>query len=160
MEKQYYTLSFESPIGPLHLVSNETKLLEIGFGQKDSTTTEIPTILHEAAKQLGQYFQGTRTTFTVDYLLEGTSFQKTVWQALSTIAYGTTISYQQLAESIDNPKAFRAVGLANNRNKLAIIIPCHRVIGKDGSLVGYAGGLEIKQWLLQFEQDQQNQNIS
>ncbi len=102
-------------------------------------------------KQLDQYFIGERHQFELPLFIPGTQFQQQVWQCLTTIDYGTTSSYQQQAENLGNPKAIRAMASANGRNRLAIIIPCHRVIGKDGSLTGYAGGLERKQWLLDHE---------
>lgn len=98
-----------------------------------------------------EYFHGARKSFDVPYLLRGTAFQKNVWQALCRIPYGQTRSYRDIAESVGTPKACRAVGMANHRNPLMLLIPCHRVIGADGSLTGYAGGIELKQFLLQLE---------
>ena len=112
--------------------------------------TETP-LLKEAAKQLDEYFSGKRKVFDLPLKANGTEFQKKVWKALTIIPCGQTRSYEQIAIMIDKPKACRAVGLANNKNPIAIIIPCHRVIGKDGKLTGYAGGLELKQKLLELE---------
>ena len=109
-------------------------------------------ILQEASRQLAEYFAGQRKSFTLPYAMQGTRWQRSVWQALTRIPYGETRSYRQIAEQVGNPRAFRAVGMANNRNPLPILVPCHRVIGADGSLVGYASGVAIKQKLLQLEQ--------
>jgi len=112
--------------------------------------TETP-VIKKASKQLEEYFNGKRRTFDLPITLHGTDFQIKVWKALQTIPYGETRSYGQLAALIENPKASRAVGMANNKNPISIIIPCHRVIGHNGSLVGYAGGLNIKQKLIDLE---------
>lgn len=110
-------------------------------------------ILWKAKKQLDQYFSGERKKFDLPVVLVGTEFQKTVWKALETIPYGKTASYAELAEKIKNPKAIRALGTANGANSISVIIPCHRVIGKNGSMTGYAGGLAVKQYLLNLEQE-------
>ncbi len=102
-------------------------------------------------KQIEEYLQGTRQTFDINFRLDGTEFQKKVWNALLEIPYGETRSYKEIAEAIGNPKAVRAVGSANNKNPVLLLVPCHRVIGADGSLTGYAGGLEMKQYLLNLE---------
>ncbi|NCO45642.1 MAG: methylated-DNA--[protein]-cysteine S-methyltransferase, partial [Vibrio sp.] len=109
------------------------------------------TILINTIKQLDEYFSGKRTIFTLPLAAKGTEFQQSVWQALCKIPYGETWNYQQIAEAIGNPKAVRAVGLANGRNPISIIVPCHRVIGKSGKLTGYAGGLNRKASLLELE---------
>jgi O-6-methylguanine DNA methyltransferase len=111
---------------------------------------DIP-VLKDTAAQLSEYFAGTRNEFDVPLLMIGTPFQKIVWQELRSIPYGKTISYGELAQRIGNPNASRAVGLANGRNPISIIVPCHRVIGASGSLTGYGGGLERKKTLLDFE---------
>lgn len=108
-------------------------------------------IIKEAARQLQEYLDGNRTSFELPLNPQGTEFQKNVWKALCQIPYGETRSYKQVAEAIGNPKAPRAVGMANNKNPIMIIIPCHRVIGSNGSLIGYAGGLHIKERLLALE---------
>lgn len=145
-----------SKIGPLMLaghtrlericfpVNKEKKLPETGW-------IEDNTIFPDAVSQLAEYFEGRLTQFDLDLQPTGTTFQKRVWQAVLTIPYGTTATYGQIAEQIDNPKAFRAVGLANRSNPIPIIIPCHRVIGKNGKLTGFAGGIHIKQALLDLE---------
>jgi methylated-DNA-[protein]-cysteine S-methyltransferase len=107
--------------------------------------------LRETARQLGEYFAGRRRDFDLPLRLHGTEFQQRVWDMLKEIPYGATWSYGELAKRLDNPNASRAVGLANGRNPISILVPCHRVIGADGSLTGYGGGLERKQWLLAHE---------
>ena len=120
------------------------------FKKRCFQANETP-LIKKTAKQLGEYFDGKRKTFDLPLAPRGTEFQLTVWKALQTISCGKTCSYGQLAAMIGNPKASRAVGMANNRNPIAIIIPCHRVIGSDGSLTGYAGGLELKEKLILLE---------
>ena len=110
-----------------------------------------PELNVEFERQLLEYFRGERQAFTVDLDIFGTDFQQRVWRALMEIPYGATVSYKDIAVSIANPKAVRAVGMANNKNKIPIIIPCHRVVGADRSLVGYGGGLEVKELLLKLE---------
>jgi methylated-DNA-[protein]-cysteine S-methyltransferase len=115
------------------------------------TKTETP-LIKRAAAQIEEYLEGKRKQFTVPIALHGTEFQLAVWEALKTIPYGGTRSYKEIATLIGRPKALRAVGMANNRNPISIIVPCHRVIGSDGSLTGYGGGLPLKQRLLDLEQ--------
>ena len=124
--------------------SNKTKIT------KDFKHCETP-LIKKASKQLNEYFNGKRKVFDLPLVLHGTDFQIKVLKALQTIPYGETLSYGQLAAAIGNPKASRAVGMANNRNPIPVIIPCHRVIGSNGKLTGYAGGLELKQKLLDLE---------
>lgn len=109
-------------------------------------------IMHEAKKQLEEYFNGERKDFSLPISLEGTPFQKSVWQALQEIPYGTTKSYQEVATIVGNRNSVRAVGGANHHNPISIIVPCHRVIGKNGTLVGYGGGLDVKAFLLKLEE--------
>lgn len=149
----------ESPIGPLTLTGDGKALSAIWF----ATPKHEGALAHlshwqrddasfaEAVQQLGEYFAGVRQSFTLALAPQGTAFQQQVWMALREIPYGQTTSYGALARSIGNDKAVRAVGLANGRNPLAPIVPCHRVIGADGSMTGYAGGLERKCWLLALE---------
>lgn len=118
----------------------------------ETTCIKETPLLQEAATQLSEYFAGNRTAFNIPMSPTGTAFQKKVWQVLQTIPYGETWSYKKVAMAIGNPNASRAVGMANNKNPIAIIVPCHRVIGANGKLVGYAGGLDIKSHLLQLEQ--------
>jgi methylated-DNA-[protein]-cysteine S-methyltransferase len=149
---------FESPIGRLLLTSDGTALtgLYMEPSRKAQSTegwTEDASVAPIAltVRQLGEYFAGTRRHFDLPLRLQGTDFQRRVWQALTEIPYGQTWSYGELAKRIDNPSASRAVGLANGRNPISILVPCHRVIGADGSLTGYGGGLERKRWLLAHE---------
>ncbi len=154
---QRYT-RLPTPCGPLLLVINEQGLCHVDFCHSPNPV-QIDEIwqLDEAAlapyaEQFSAYFAGRLRTFELPLAARGTEFQQQVWQALTQIPYGQTRSYADIADAIGNPKAVRAVGVANGRNPLAIIVPCHRVIGRDGSLTGYAGGLTIKQFLLNLEQ--------
>ena len=122
-------------------------------------TDEIPEHLKEAAQQLQEYFEGSRTGFTFQLNPEGTDFQKKVWKALLEIPFGTTTSYQQLSVKLGDVKAIRAVASANGKNPLWVVVPCHRVIGSDGSLTGYAGGLWRKKWLLEHESPSPQQSL-
>ncbi len=148
---------YQSPYGKVTLQANGEALLGVWFEiyttkpeDLGNYTEECP-ILNLAVRQLDEYFAGIRTEFDLPLAAKGTAFQQSVWQALCEIPYGETWSYQQLAEAIGNPKAVRAVGLANGKNPISIIVPCHRVIGKSGKLTGYAGGVETKRKLLQLE---------
>lgn len=154
--RQYY-YCYSSPIGNLLLIGSESALQELHlsgtWGNKNvAGCREDNSFLSNAVSQLDEYFSGTRKVFDLNLQLRGTEFQKTVWQALTDIPYGSTASYGYIAKQIGKPKGARAVGLANNRNPIPIIIPCHRVIGKDGSLTGYGGGLKVKKQLLDLEQ--------
>lgn len=143
---------YESPIGKLYLSSSEGYLVGLDF--KKSPLEEIQQedeVLKKAVSQLEEYFLGQRKEFTLPLNPQGTPFQKQVWEALRTIPYGETRSYKEVAIAIGNPKACRAVGMANNKNPIAIITPCHRVVGANGKMVGYAGGLGIKEALLEVE---------
>ena len=141
------------PFGAISIKASPQGISAIRF-LTDATRLEPPSsaLLLEAAKQLERYFAGSLQTFTLPLAPVGTAFQQAVWQALQQVPYGATRSYQQIAHAIGNPKAVRAVGMANSRNPIAIVIPCHRVIGANGKLTGYAGGLDKKAWLLQHEQ--------
>ena len=152
----YYD-SIETPIGPLLLVSDDEGLAELGLpehgnlAQPPVGAQASKTKLRAAAHQLDEYFAGTRSQFDLALHPSGTAFQLEVWGALLTIPYGETVSYKDIAQRIRRPRAVRAVGAANGANPLAIIVPCHRVIGSHGDLVGYGGGLPIKRWLLAHE---------
>tara|TARA_R110000868_G_scaffold5358_2_gene32644 strand:+ start:384 stop:860 length:477 start_codon:yes stop_codon:yes gene_type:complete len=126
---------------------------------EEPLTDVIPESLEDAVYQLNEYFEGIRTKFQLDLNPEGTEFQKKVWLELQNIPYGRTTSYMELSKLIGDPKAIRAVGSANGRNPLWIVIPCHRVIGSDGSLTGYAGGLHRKKWLLEHESPHKQQRL-
>lgn len=141
-----------SPIGVLTLVEEEGALAEVRFGQRlaGEALCDTPVLL-QAAQELDEYFQGKRHDFSVPLAPKGTPFQLKCWAALVQIPYGETRTYAQQAAAIGQPKASRAVGMGNHRNPLPIFIPCHRVIGKNGTLTGYAGGLEMKEYLLTLE---------
>lgn len=141
-------LTFDSPIGPLTAVYDDDKnVVGLYFGAPDHPQSSP----NEVAIQVGEYFQGKRRVFDLPLRPEGTEFQRSVWQALLEIPFGETRSYGWVAQRIGNPSAVRAVGAANGANPIALIIPCHRVIGADGTLTGYGGGLDIKAKLLEHE---------
>jgi methylated-DNA-[protein]-cysteine S-methyltransferase len=154
----YFTI-YESPIQALRLISDGRSLLGIymlsekhGLVHQDQWIEDdaiAPFV--ETKRQLTAYFAGSLTEFDLPLLIQGTAFQQKVWSALKSIPYGTTISYGELAQQIGQPQASRAVGLANGRNPISIVVPCHRVIGANGKLTGYGGGIERKQWLLNHE---------
>jgi methylated-DNA-[protein]-cysteine S-methyltransferase len=152
-----YTLQ-DSPIGELLLLGDGEALH--GLSMQDGRRPIRPRrdwkrrdeAFADAREQLGEYFAGTRTSFDLPLVLNGDAFQTLVWEELQRIPYGETVSYGQVARQIGRPDAARAVGLANGRNPIAVIVPCHRVIGADGSLTGYGGGLERKRLLLELEQ--------
>jgi methylated-DNA-[protein]-cysteine S-methyltransferase len=150
----------ESPLGPLLLAADETGLRSIDFvnGRRpvspDAAWHEDPAFLNEPIRQLRAYFAGDLETFNLPLAPAGTTFQLAVWRDLCEIPYGKTISYGELARRLGNPKACRAVGLANGSNPIPIVIPCHRVIGSNGKLTGYGGGLLLKEKLLALERRQ------
>lgn len=153
-----YTKHYSSPIGVLEISANDTYLTHVLFreAQKKPSkqldeTPEISSIIEETIKQFDAYFAGKLKDFDLPMLTEGTDFQRNVWEFLKTIPYGKTISYLEFSRRIGNEKAIRAVGTTNGKNPLTIILPCHRVIGSDGSLVGYGGDLWRKEWLLRHE---------
>jgi methylated-DNA-[protein]-cysteine S-methyltransferase len=150
-----YFTTVPSPIGSLLLVSDGEALtaLEMEPHRAEAAAGARPDAgaLRTVVEQLAAYFAGDRTDFDLPLRPYGTEFQRRVWQGLLTIPYGQTTSYGELAAELGNPTASRAVGLANGRNPIAVIIPCHRVIGRDGSLTGYGGGLDRKRWLLGHE---------
>jgi len=146
-----YKICYKSELGLIQITSSEDAVTEIDFVEKQNDTTEIPPILKEAYTQIDEYFRGIRKSFDLKLYIEGTDFQKKVWDQLRQIPYGEISTYKEVAKAIGNEKAVRAVGNSNNKNKIPIVIPCHRVIGSNGKLVGYAGGLHIKQWLLEHE---------
>lgn len=143
-------LCFAGPAGPLTLVERDGALAELRFGADDGT--EASPLLLRARKELEEYFAGRRREFDLPLAPHGTLFQQRVWQALRAIPYGSTCTYGELAAAVGNPRASRAVGMANHRNPLPILIPCHRVIGASGALTGYGGGLEWKRRLLAIEE--------
>lgn len=147
------------PVGHLKLVASDAGLAAVLWPGDDPKRVRLPAlvpgaahpVLLDAERQLRDYFAGRRRTFTVPLDMAGTPFQQAVWQALLTIPYGETRSYSELARQIGRPAAPRAVGAANGRNPVSIIVPCHRAIGADGSLTGFAGGLDVKRYLLDLE---------
>jgi len=156
---KYYTYH-KTPLGELPIVANldDDTIVMVGFNQyelpEDAVPVapgKLPAVLQMAARQLDEYFAGKRQKFDLPLAPAGTDFQLSVWEALQTIPYGETRSYGQIAAQIGNPKASRAVGGGNNKNPIAIIIPCHRVIGSSGKMVGYRGGVDIKEYLLRLE---------
>jgi len=159
MRRIYYT-TMESPVGTLRLVAEELGLRTVWFvrGRKDEKPDaewkQDAAFFTDVMRQLNAYFAGELREFEIPLLLEGTEFQKRVWKALLAIPYGETISYGELAKKIGEPKAVRAVGAANGQNPIPIIVPCHRVIGSDGSLTGFGGGIENKKRLLELESRQ------
>jgi methylated-DNA-[protein]-cysteine S-methyltransferase len=142
----------KTEIGNIYLAADEIGLTSLSSMKLDVPLVKAPEgILKQAVKELEEYFLGKRKTFSVPLNPKGTEFQMKVWKELGQIPYGETISYEELAKRIKNPKAVRAVGAANGKNPLWLIVPCHRVIGKNGSLTGYAGGLSVKKKLLSLE---------
>lgn len=170
-KKRIRLCRYESPVGPLEIGEDGEGICRISFGKADSLSIkgnaavqnseeaskeqlprkEQTPLLQEAIRQLKEYFAGQRKSFDLPLSFYGTEFQKKVWQALLDIPYGETRSYGQIAAAVGNPKACRAVGMANHRNEIIIVVPCHRVIGADGSLTGYGGGLDVKRKLLELE---------
>ena len=148
-----FTRTIDSPIGPLLLTSDGRSLTRLLMsGEPDPGWSIEPcAVLDRAEQQLKEYFAGERTDFDLPLAPAGTPFQRSVWAALHEIPYGRTWSYAQLATRVGNPRASRAVGLANGRNPISVIVPCHRVIGVNGTLVGYGGGLDRKKVLLDLE---------
>jgi len=151
---------YDTKIGRIGIEENGVAITKVYFMNKDMQEEIIEkketVILKEAIKQLNEYFDGRRSSFDLSLAPKGTEFQNKVWNALREIPCGETKSYGEIAKTIDNEKAARAVGMANNKNPIMIIIPCHRVIGANGKLVGYAGGLDIKEKLLELEKNYGN----
>jgi methylated-DNA-[protein]-cysteine S-methyltransferase len=149
-----------TPLGIAKITGSSEGLSSIIVLDSEEPLTDIiPESLEDAVYQMNEYFEGIRTEFQLDLNPEGTEFQKKVWLELQNIPYGRTASYMELSKLIGDPKAIRAVGSANGRNPLWIIVPCHRVIGSDGSLTGYAGGLHRKKWLLEHESPHKQQSL-
>ncbi len=150
MKTIYY---YKSPIGFLKLVCSQNALEQLHFVESSGENSQnLPAIVFTCKDQLDKYFSGELKEFSIPLVFDiGTEFQRSVWEALKEIPFGETRSYKDIAIQIDNPNAVRAVGGANNKNPIGIVIPCHRVIGSSGKLVGYASGLENKEWLLSHE---------
>ena len=153
------TAFINSPLGITKIEGDENGIVVISILSEGEVTTEIPSELQEAVTQLQEYFEGKRTDFTFKLNPKGTSFQQKVWQELSNIPFGKTISYLDLAKKLGDTKVIRAAASANGKNPLWIVVPCHRVIGTDGSLTGYAGGLWRKKWLLEHENPTNQQSL-
>ena len=152
MENVFY---YDTKIGRIGIIDNGKAITKIYFANKNEINIEEneTELLRETVKQLEEFFEGKRNCFDLPLEPKGTEFQKKVWSALQEIPFGETRSYGEIAKIVGNEKASRAVGMANNKNPIPIIIPCHRVIGANGKLVGYAGGLNIKEKLLKIEKD-------
>lgn len=148
--KQYHSY-FRSPIGLVEVCGTELGITSIYFVEEEKTNFTQNYVTQNAVSQLSDYFEGKRTDFDLPLLASGTAFQKQVWQALCEIPHGQTCSYGDIANKLGNPKAVRAVGAANGKNPISIVVPCHRVIGANGTLTGYAGGLNRKSFLLELE---------
>ena len=152
-----YKKVMNSPVGKIEIIEENEKLIELNIyneeknEQKNKITEKDTRLLLEVEKQLREYFEGKRIKFEISLNPKGTEFMKKVWKELLNIPYGETRTYKEIAEKIGNSKASRAVGMANNKNPIPIIIPCHRVIGSNNKLVGYALGLDMKQYLLDLE---------
>lgn len=153
------TVFINSPLGITKIVGDENGISEISVLSEGDITTKIPKQLKEAVSQLKDYFSGKRNDFDFKINPKGTEFQQRVWQELGNIPFGKTISYLDLSKKLGDVKAIRAVASANGKNPLWIVIPCHRVIGTDGSLTGYAGGLWRKKWLIEHENPSNQQRL-
>lgn len=153
------TAFIESPLGITKIVGDENGISVISILSEGDITTKIPNELKECVSQLQHYFDGKRSDFTFKLNPQGTDFQLKVWQELLNIPFGKTMSYLDLSKKLGDIKAIRAVASANGRNPLWIVVPCHRVIGTDGSLTGYAGGLWRKKWLLEHESPSKQQSL-
>jgi O-6-methylguanine DNA methyltransferase len=162
LKQIFYTKLVQSPIGPLQLVASEKGLCAVNFNGTQTHKRALAdgmddgenhALLAKAAKQLAEYFAGKREEFDIKLDMQGTVFQIKAWRQLQKIPYGQTISYGEQAKGLGDAKKARAVGMANGRNPLPIIVPCHRVIGSKGALVGFSSGVKIKEWLLNLESE-------
>ena len=153
------TVAINTPLGIAQITGDANGITQISVIDEGDVSSEIPTGLQNAVTQLNDYFQGKRTHFDFKLNPKGTEFQQKVWQALLEIPYGKTCSYMDLSKKLGDVKAIRAVASANGKNPLWIVVPCHRVIGTDGSLTGYAGGLWRKKWLLEHENPTAQQTL-
>ena len=155
-----------TPVGPMGIAATPHAVTRIFFAPGQPLSAPVPVdgasggaaLLQRAERELGEYFAGRRRDFTLPLAPAGTPFQQAVWEALRRIPYGRTCCYRDIARAIGRPAACRAVGMANNRNPIVVVIPCHRVVGADGSLTGYAGGLSVKARLLEIEQGLSNKS--
>lgn len=156
----FFRRGFDAPFGRLDLVASDAGLRYLMFADEahpkplaglDIRPGATHRVLEDAVRQLDEYFAGRRRQFEIDLDLRGTQFQVSAWKALALVPFGRTASYAEQAASIGRPKATRAIGAANGRNPVAVVLPCHRIVGSDGSLTGFGGGLHVKQWLLDHE---------
>jgi len=155
METSY----FKTPLGIAKIIGDENGISVISIADEGTVSETIPEVLQQAVSQLNDYFEGKRTDFHFKLNPSGTEFQQKVWKALLEIPFGKTCSYMDLSKKLGDVKAIRAVASANGKNPLWIVVPCHRVIGTDGSLTGYAGGLWRKKWLLEHENPSRKQEL-
>lgn len=150
---------FKTPLGIAEITGDENGVSSVKISDGSEIDDYVPKELNAVVKQLQEYFDGKRTEFDLKLNPQGTDFQKKVWKELTKIPYGETTNYLELSKKLGDEKAIRAVAAANGKNPLWIIVPCHRVIGSDGSLTGYAGGLHRKKWLLEFENPPAQQSL-
>jgi methylated-DNA-[protein]-cysteine S-methyltransferase len=156
-----YKAYYKSPLGPIEISGMQDSILSVDFVEDMLPgDADLPFCLKTCLKQIEEYFSGKRKEFLLKLDPQGTIFQRRVWQQLEKISYGEVVTYREIASIIGKPKASRAVGSANGKNPIAIIIPCHRVIGSDGSLTGYGGGLWRKEWLIEHEKGYQPNDIT
>lgn len=149
--QEIYVGYYESPIGLIEISGTDDAVRSLDFVEERRDGCHSKRVVDQAMKEMKEYFEGNRQQFEVPLDLRGTPFQRAVWRELLKIPYGSTASYGDIARAIGNPKAVRAVGGANHRNPVALIVPCHRVIGSDGSMTGYGSGIWRKEWLLKHE---------
>jgi methylated-DNA-[protein]-cysteine S-methyltransferase len=155
-----YKTYYKSPLGPIEIVGGSDSIMKVNFVEDMlAGDTELTFCVMECVKQIDEYFKGERKEFFLNLQPRGTDFQKSVWRRLEKIPYGETVSYSEISADIGRPGAYRAVGSANGKNPIALVIPCHRVVGSDGSLTGYGGGLWRKEWLLKHETGWNPDNI-
>ncbi len=150
---------FKTPLGIAKITGDSLGIAQVLIADQGDISTSIPLVLEKAVLQINEYFLGNRIDFDFECNPSGTDFQQKVWAELRQIPHGKTLSYMQLSKKMGDPKAVRAVAAANGKNPLWIVVPCHRVIGSDGSLTGYAGGLWRKKWLLEHENPSLQQNL-
>ena len=155
-----YCKTINSPLGYLKLVSDAHRLKSVLFVNENNDNSPVtPEILNKAALQMNEYFEGQRFMFELDLNIDGTEFQQKVWKLIKMVGYGKTRTYGDIAKELNSTHLNRAVGMANGKNPLPIIIPCHRIIGNDGKLVGYSGGIDKKKWLLVHEQKYSGESL-
>ena len=152
-EETFHTAIYKSPLGPMRMTASEHGLVSLHFDATENEATATNPTLDNCRMQLDEYFAGKRKVFDLSYALRGTEFQVQVWKELLNVPFGETVSYLHIAQAVGDPKSTRAVGNANGKNPVPVIIPCHRVIGSSGNLVGYSGGMHRKKWLLEFERN-------